>query len=208
MYVPHCFAEADLSKLVAVIREEPFGTLISAVDGLPLATHLPFTVTLEGTRVILTGHMARANPHWQAFGKGEALVTFLGPHGYISPAWYDHPAQNVPTWNYAAVHCYGAPRIVESPHDVRSILDTLVRDMEGAMPQPWSLDAADEAYLARLQRGIVAFEVVVTRIEGAMKFSQNHPEAECERVINILESTANPRSHRLARAMRQANNLT
>ena len=109
MYIPKSFQVTDPEVLAAFIRAHSFATLVSAVDGTPFATHLPLLLD-QGT---LLGHVARANPHWQAFdGQREALAIFHGPHAYISPTWYaTGPA--VPTWNYAAVHVYGAPRLIE-----------------------------------------------------------------------------------------------
>ena len=41
MYIPAAFAEPDLVKLHDFIERHSFGLLVSQVDGLPFATHLP-----------------------------------------------------------------------------------------------------------------------------------------------------------------------
>ncbi|MDH5411764.1 MAG: FMN-binding negative transcriptional regulator, partial [Alphaproteobacteria bacterium] len=99
MYVPKHFAGEDRAAMDAVIRDNPFGLLVGALDGSPYATHLPFL--LDGDRLL--AHFARANPHWKSIdGKTEMLAVFSGPHAYVSPRWYE-AQQAVPTWNYAAV---------------------------------------------------------------------------------------------------------
>ncbi|HEY4345612.1 MAG TPA: FMN-binding negative transcriptional regulator, partial [Parvibaculum sp.] len=120
MYIPPHFAQPDDGASRALIAAHPFGTLISAGEGAPFATHLPFLIDERGGEAFLTAHMARANPHWKFFdGVREALAIFQGPHGYISPNWYANPGR-VPTWNYVAVHVTGAPRIVggERAHEM------------------------------------------------------------------------------------------
>ena len=105
MYIPESFRESHLATLHAFIRQNSFGTLVSEQDGELVASHLPFLLDPErGPYGTLVAHMARANPHWQAFdGDAEALAIFQGPHAYISPSWYA-TEQSVPTWNYTAVH--------------------------------------------------------------------------------------------------------
>ena len=161
------------------MRRFDFALLVSTLEGqAPVATHLPFV--FDGAREAkgtLSAHMARANPHWRdlvelaEMGR-EALVIFSGPHAYISPSWYG-PGDAVPTWNYVAVHAYGVPRVIEDPAAVRAILTETVAVQEGGRAVPWSLAAQDEAFLARMQRGIVAFEIPVARLEAKAKLSQN-----------------------------------
>src|SRR5687767_4420480 len=111
MYIPRAFQETRAEAIHDLIRAHSFGLLVSRQGETMEASHLPFLLDdgrgLHGT---LVGHMARANPQWQALQEGaEALVIFSGPHAYISPSWYEiHPS--VPTWNYATVHAYGTPR--------------------------------------------------------------------------------------------------
>src|SRR5437899_3081762 len=121
MYIPTAFRADDRAALYDLIERHGFGTLVTVIDGLPFATHLPFLIDRE--RGVLLGHVARANPHGRALdGPGESLAIFQGPHGYVSPSWY-LTAPAVPTWNYAAVHVYGVPR----PFDEARLLDLLAR---------------------------------------------------------------------------------
>ena len=142
----------------------------------PFATHLPFLVYPDmGEQGTLVAHMARANPQWKDFAESEALVIFQGHHTYISPSWYEaHPS--VPTWNYMLVHAYGVPRVITDAVRTRESLQALVDKHETPFDDPWSMDLP-EAYLHRMQQGIVSFELPITRLEGKFKLSQNRESA-------------------------------
>ena len=149
--------------------------------------------------------MARANPQWKDFAKleaegGEALVVFQGPHAYVSPNWYG-PGRTVPTWNYLAIHAYGRPRIIDNPGRVRALIERLVETQESALAQPWSMESLDKAYLARMLRGIVAFEISLTRIEAKAKLNQNKSPDQRQGVIAALSASGDPRSAEVAALM-------
>jgi transcriptional regulator len=176
MYIPPHFAESDGDKMKALIEANPFGMLVSAGEGAPVATHLPFLIEVRGGEVFLTAHMARANPHWKLFdGTREALAVFQGPHGYISPNWYASPGR-VPTWNYVAVHVTGAPRIVDGAR-AREMLARLAAAFESG-PDAWTMERVPENRIEQLLAAIVAFEMPMTRMEGKWKLSQNMSEAD------------------------------
>src|SRR3954454_23818004 len=160
MYVPPHFAENDLSKLHDFIEAYSFGLLVSQVDGLPFATHLPFLLDrTAGAHGTLVGHMARANPQWREAGGQTALAVFSGPHAYISPSWYE-AEQVVPTWNYAAVHAYGKIQVIEDEPALLDIVQESVRVYEQAMPRPWSF-AASTQFVQRLLGQIVGFRIEI-----------------------------------------------
>ena len=186
MYLPKDFAVEDRETLYGLIRANSFGLLISQVDGQPFATHLPFL--LEGD--VLVAHMARANPHWQAFADGgEVLCVFQGPHAYVSPSWYT-AGNAVPTWNYTAVHVYGAPEIVDDPQAAYADQDKLVDFNEVGFETPWRLGARDRNFVDGMIRAIVNFRIPIARIEGKFKLSQNRPEEDRKRVAAQLETSA------------------
>jgi len=110
MYIPEPFKAANSERLAALIRDNSFGMLVTAPDGIPFVSHLPFLLdSSSGKYGKLLGHMARANPQWRHFAScDEVLAVFQGPHAYISPSWYLSP--NVPTWNYAVAHVRGKDR--------------------------------------------------------------------------------------------------
>ena len=194
MYVPKHFSVEDRDSLDRVIRDNPFGLLVGAAGGAPFATHLPFLP--DGDRLL--AHVARGNPHWKAIdGKTEMLAVFSGPHAYVSPRWYE-PGPAVPTWNYVAVHVYGAPRVIDDARSVRALLDRLVGEYEAGA---WTLDGQDPDYIDRMMRGIVAFEMPLTRIEGKFKLSQNRPAEDRRRVAAELAGSGRGADGALARLM-------
>jgi transcriptional regulator len=189
VYLPSAFQENDLETIRAFVRRHDFGILLTQGAGGWGVTHLP--LLLEGRPDggdALRGHVARANPHWREFESGrEALVVFQGPHGYVSPTWYASQA-NVPTWNYATVHAYGSPRILEDPAETRRLLEDLTLRYEGAESDSWRLSDLPEEYLDRMTRAIVGFEMPVSRWEAKFKLSQNRSEEDRRRVAEGLRN--------------------
>ncbi|MEX0980096.1 MAG: FMN-binding negative transcriptional regulator [Gemmatimonadota bacterium] len=211
MYLPRSFREDDLATLHDMIRQESFGTLFSpgsATGGATggdasRATHLPFVLHADrGERGTLVAHMARVNPHWKALrSDAEVLVTFLGPHTYISPSWYVSPAE-VPTWNYQAVHVRGFPGVFDDPERLRRHVLELVDQYERGREQPWNPEVAAEV----IERGlgaIVGFEIPIHRIEGKMKFNQNRSRADQEGVVRGLEASPHSGERAVAEIMRE-----
>lgn len=186
MYTPPSFREDDARVLHALIRSHNFGVLFTAGEQGPVATHLPFTLDVadDGSATLIS-HMARANPQWRELRSDrEVLAVFGGPHAYISPAWYQEPVA-VPTWNYAAVHVYGVPHLVEDPERLREQVSRLVQEHEASRPQPWDVGHA-EPKMDALLKAIVGFEIPVGRMEGKMKFNQNRSREDREGVVRGL----------------------
>lgn len=190
MYIPKAFREDDLNTLHNLMREYSFATLITQHEGVPFATHLPFILDAKrGPNGTLLGHMARANPQWHDFAsEQEVMVIFQGPHAYISPSWYEVEL-SVPTWNYAVVHAYGIPRLVEEGEELYKLLKILVQTHEAQFENPWPFQLPED-YLQKMIRGIVGFEIEITRIEGKFKMNQNRTESERENVIAALQESS------------------
>ena len=190
MYIPKAFREDDLNTLHNLMREYSFATLITQHEGVPFATHLPFILDAKrGPNGTLLGHMARANPQWHDFAsEQEVMVIFQGPHAYISPSWYEVEL-SVPTWNYAVVHAYGIPRLVEEGEELYKLLKILVQTHEAQFENPWPFQLPED-YLQKMIRGIVGFEIEITRIEGKFKMNQNRTESERESVIAALQESS------------------
>src|SRR5215212_4126660 len=206
MYLPKSFQTEDLAELQAFMRAYNFASLVTQHEGAPFASHLPFMLDAErGQYGTLLAHLARANPQWRDFAAGaEALVIFQGPHAYISPSWYEtHPS--VPTWNYAAVHAYGVPRIVEDHAALHHMLETLVDTHEAAFAQPWRMDLPDD-YLDKMMRAVVGFEIEITRLEGKLKLSQNRSEHDQHRVAEALGQSEHPLDRDVAELMGSESN--
>ena len=185
MYIPSHFRQSDRGVLHALIESNSFATLVSVHDGLPFASHLPFLLDAgRGVHGTLLAHMARANPQWRDFADGrELLAIFQGPHAYITPSWYA-TEQHVPTWNYAVVHAYGVPRIIDDPDEMMAMLARLVRVNEAGFERPWKMK--DDPWTRGLLSAVVGFEIEMTRLEGKFKLSQNRDTEDYAGVLDAL----------------------
>ena len=175
MYIPEAFHEDDLEKLLEFMRAHSFATLVSVLDGSPFASHVPLVIRRDGDRLILTGHLAKANSQWKAFGSGESLAIFSGPHAYVSPTLYEK-RESVPTWNYIAIHAYGTLEIIEGEAEKESLLSRLIEANEPAYAAQWR--ELPESFRRTLLAGIVGFRIPIRRIEGKFKLSQNRHETD------------------------------
>jgi transcriptional regulator len=194
MYVPDPFALHDQAAIAGLLQRHSFALLVTAADGAPQASHLPFLYDPgRGPKGTLVAHLARANPQRRELERlaaegGQALVVFQGPHAYVSPRWYG-TSQAVPTWNYLAVHAYGRPEIVAEPERVRAIIERLIATHESGLAEPWSLDSQKQTYVSAMLRGIVAFEIPVARLDATAKLNQNKPaEARLAAAAALRES--------------------
>lgn len=180
MYIPKFNEVTDEAPLWDVMHEFNFATLITAPDGIPFATSIPFT-PVEETRK-LTAHVARANPQWQHLEPlKEVLVVFQAQHALISSRWYEkHPS--VPTWNYATVHVYGVPRLLNADETRVQLIALMQHHGHGA-----DMNALSEKYKTGMQNELVGFEIDITRIEGKFKLSQNRSKQDQQNVIDKLE---------------------
>lgn len=200
MYLPAAFAESHLSRLHDFIEQNSFGILVSQVEGLPFATHLPFLLERSsGPQGTLIGHMARANPHWQQVSGQMALAIFSGPHVYVSPTWYEDE-QVVPTWNYVAVHASGRVQIIEDEQGLLEIVQKLVTVYEQSMPRPWSFDGSN-LFAERMLKQIIGFRLVIDKLEGKWKLNQNHPVERRQRVVRALREQSDENSQAIAGLM-------
>ena len=203
MYIPKHFEVTDTAWCHALMRAQSFAVMITADDaGVPFATHLPFLVDdTRGPFGTLRGHVARANPHWRYLAAGRpTLVVFSGAHAYVSPSWYaSHPS--VPTWNYVAVHATGTGTLVEDPARVKTLLADLVRVYEGSRPAAWSFASLSADYVDGMQRGIVAFEIPIGRLEGKAKLSQNRSAEDQARTREALAAADDPLARAVAALM-------
>ena len=188
VYIPDAFSIAERAAIQRLIDEYPFATLITPAGSEPYVTHIPL-LTSDGEEKdgALVGHFARANPHWQHVGGVESTAIFHGPHAYVSPSWYEQPAQAVPTWNFTAVHVHGMLEIFDNPAKTRGVLDALIERFEGDRPAPWKLGLPDRQRDAMIG-AIVAFKMPIRRIEAKFKLSQNRSRNDRLRVIAALDA--------------------
>jgi transcriptional regulator len=202
MYIPKYYKVDDPEVVRDFIHENGFATLISQVGGRPWATHVPLVLDTEpGRKDVLAGHISKANKQWKEFSSHEeVLAVFLGPNAYISSSWYDH--ENVPTWNYLAVHVYGHIRIIEG-EALKRQLGRLVNKYEAGLENPVSVERMSANFLEKEIAGIIGFEIEITEIQAASKLSQNRDEKNYVNILHGLEKKGDPASLKMAEMMRR-----
>ena len=207
IYTPRHFATADDAAVRRVLDEFGFATLVTTrADSEPLVSHIPVLyepgATSAAARGTLIGHVAAANPHASALGTGASFVLFQGPHGYVSPNWYEKPASSVPTWTYVAVHVHGPVVRLDDISDKRAIVDALSATHEAGFPMPWTSEKMDPAMLQKMLGAIVGFRMTIERIDAKFKLTQNRGAADRAGVIAGLEARGSAAEHMLAEWMR------
>jgi transcriptional regulator len=201
LYIPEHFRLRHDADAIAFMQANPFAILVSSTDNGPYATHLPLFVRAEEEKVILHGHVAKANPHWRYLEQNaECLTIFHGPHSYISPTNYT-TRESVPTWNYAAVHLYGNARIFSSEENLHGMLNELMQTFEPAYRQQW--EGLSPKFQENMLRQIVGFEIVATKIEGKFKLSQNRTQEDQANVIASLDKAEDAAVAGVARMMKE-----
>jgi transcriptional regulator len=192
MYVQQKFQETRSAVLHALMKDYPLGALITTQPSGIEANHMPFHLdTSGGTHGVLRAHMPRSNPLWQETTGAEALVIFQGPQTYITPSWYPSKhahGQAVPTWNYAVVHAYGAPRFIEDRDWLLANVSELTQAHEATQKLPWHVSDAPADYVDKMLAQIVGVEIPITRLVGKWKMSQNRPPGDRLGVIAGLSS--------------------
>ena len=194
MYTPKHFAEPRIEVMHELMRARPLATLVTLASGGLEANHIPLhLVDAPVPFGSLRGHVARANPLWRDFNRDfGALAIFHGPDCYITPNWYATKQQTgkvVPTWNYAAVHAYGALRIIDDAGWIRAQIEALTDRHEAGHAHPWAVSDAPREYTEKRIEAIVGFEIVITRLNGKWKTSQNQPAQNQAGVIAGLKSS-------------------
>jgi transcriptional regulator len=207
MYRPEHFRVEDLAEMHALMRGRPFATLVSAGAAGLYATHLPTVLTDDGPFGTIECHLARANPHWKDLAAGgEALMIFQGPEAYVTPNWYPSKhadGKAVPTWNYAAVHAYGTPAVMDDRDWLRRHVGELTDQQERSAAHPWAVSDAPERYVEMMLRGIVGFRFAIARLEGKWKMSQNRTMPDRAGTVAGLEGRAQGEDAEVAELVRQ-----
>lgn len=203
MYIPSKYKNEDLSEVKDFIRSNSFAILINQLNGKPWATHTPLELDKDGDgNDILIGHIARANPQWKAFeANPEVLCIFNGPHSYVSSSWYKE--EEVPTWNYIAVHIYGSLTIM-TESEVLTWLGGLVDHYEKDEKTPLSLKDLSPATLRQV-KGVVGFRIKIKQIQAAYKLSQGREEDHA-RIIKELQNKKDPGSQQVSHLMKKRGN--
>ncbi len=201
MYQPPQFKSTDRAIAARLMREHPLASLISTDDdGLPFVTHLPLHVeerpAADGgaPALVLLGHCAKPNPHWRYLqARPRAVVTFLGPHGYLSPKVYPDLAR-VPSWNYLAVHCVVQATLLDDPLAKDRLLKKLIGDHEPPYAEQWR--GLGDEFAHKMLAGIVGFELTVTELQCKIKLNQHRPESHA--AMKAAYAAGNEREQALA----------
>jgi transcriptional regulator len=193
MYLPRQFEESRVDVLHELMRETAFATLVTLETAGLNANHLPLVLDAEpGPFGTLRGHVSRANNMWRdGLPDVDALAIFQGPHTYITPAWYptkEETGRVVPTWNYVVVHAYGRLRFYDDADRLRAHVERLTELHESERAAPWNVSDAPNDFITGLLKGIVGFEMTVSRLLGKWKVSQNRTDADRKGVVAGLRA--------------------
>lgn len=204
MYVPKHFDESRVEVMHELMRDCPLATLVTTTSNGLTANHIPLILSENpvpyGT---LQGHVARANPIWREhLSEIETLAIFHGSDAYITPGWYATKRETgkvVPTWDYAVVHAHGTLRIVDDAQWLRSQIEKLTAHHESEYSEQWKLTDAPADYIEKLISAVVGIEIVITKLEGKWKVSQNQPERNKESVADGLRERNKPKDASIAK---------
>ena len=207
MYLPPQFNSGNRSDAAALMRANPFASLISVDDGgLPFVSHIPLHLEEHPLSLrqpqdkpgsgeenwVLLGHVAKANPHWRYLqARPQALVTFMGPHAYLAPRVYPD-LMRVPSWNYLAVHCTVQATLIEEPSEKEQLLKKLIADHEPAYAEQWR--GVGNEFAQKMLAGIVGFELQVCALQCKLKLNQHRPESHAAMKSIYLSGNDNERA--------------
>jgi len=200
MYIPNHYKNENLEEVKNFLIENSFGILINQTNGKLTGTHIPMELDKdENGDDVLVGHISKANPQWESFNKNEEILAiFNGPHAYISSSWYEK--ENVPTWNYIAVHIYGEIKIIEGDELLDS-LKKLVDKYEMNSENPVSIERMSSKTLKQIN-GIVGFSIKINKIQAAYKLSQSRSNYDYHNIVDKLENNNNSISKEVAKEMK------
>jgi transcriptional regulator len=195
VYLPDHFRVEDVLQMHALMRSRPFATLVSGGSAGLYASHLPTVLKNEGPYGVIECHLARPNPHCRDLAEAnEALMIFQGPESYITPNWYPSKVQHgkaVPTWNFAIVHAYGRPEVMNDKGWLLRHVTELTAQQERTEAKPWKPSDAPNKYIEVMLRGIVGFRFAISRLEGKWKMNQNRDIQDQAGVVEGLSKRAN-----------------
>tara|TARA_B100000508_G_C11451818_1_gene274512 strand:+ start:500 stop:1111 length:612 start_codon:yes stop_codon:yes gene_type:complete len=198
MYTPKHYKNENINEAIQFMERFNFGVMVSSESDKPIATHLPFVISKVNDKIILTSHFAKANEQAINIKGKEILTIFSEPHAYISPKFYDKK-QNVPTWNYLAVHSYGKIEIIENEKDVLLVLEQMISNFDSAYLEQWN--ELSYNYKSKMAKGIVAFQITVDEIQFKEKLSQNKNKKERERIISEFSESSSTNENFIAKYM-------
>ncbi|MED1125761.1 MULTISPECIES: FMN-binding negative transcriptional regulator [Bacillus] len=201
MYIPKYFKVENVDEILDFVQKNSFGTIVTTEQGKPIATHLPLGFNKKGDDYYITGHVSFGNLQWRTFETcQDVLVMFQGPHAYISSSWYGH--EEVPTWNYQAIHIYGQASILERDELIEE-LTIMMGKYEKHRENPILWDNLSPQLLERQLKAIVGFKIKVEEIQAAYKLSQNRNDTDYMNIIDQLQNEGDTHAEQLAAVMKK-----
>lgn len=193
--------EEDPKKLMEFMQAHPFAVVIGSNQNVPSATQIPLQIKQQGTNIKLVGHVMKKTDHHEAFlANDNVLALFHGAHAYVSASVYENPA-SASTWNYSAVQAAGKIRLLNSD-ETRLIIKALTDQYE-EQGSAAGFHKLSEDYIEKHLKAIAGFEITVTSLNGVFKLSQNHPQANKERIINHLSQSDDLQAQEVAAQMKE-----
>ncbi len=194
LYIPKAQRVEDRKLLHDFMDDHRFIELATATPALKI-THIPVLLDREsGSYGRIFGHISRQNPQSRDFdGRNNAVAIFRGPHGYISPTWFEKK-DIVPTWNFAVVHASGRPRVVDDKHVLHEMLGRLIDSFEKYQGSGYDFSKLPETYVSSLMEGIVGFEMELESLEGKFKLGQTWNDRDKQAVLEHLRQGASSES--------------
>ncbi|MNY25136.1 Protease synthase and sporulation protein PAI 2 [compost metagenome] len=182
------------------MKQYSFATIITNKEQIPIATQLPFFINDTKDKLVLSSHFAIANEQAKYIETNTSLIIFTEPHAYISPVHYDK-TESVPTWDYISVHAYGKAKILEDEGSKIKVLEEMIGFYDQNYLAQWN--SLSDKFKNGMMRGIVAFELEVTNLQGQKKISQNKTKIERQRIVEHLEKDGNTVENDLATYIRK-----
>jgi transcriptional regulator len=200
MYIPDIYVNENRNEILRFIEENSFAILVNQSNGKINATHIPlFIEESNPNQLVLSGHISKLNPQSENFAEnGNVLAIFSGAHSYISSSWYDH--EEVPTWNYMAVHVEGKIEILNEEQTLLH-LENLVNKYEKNSENPISTKSLSKETMSQAN-GILAFNIIVENIDAVKKLSQNKSENNKKSIISHLEKSGDEGARIIANEMK------
>jgi len=184
------------NKLDAVINDYPLATLLINTNvTLPHISHVPFhfaggDAPLESNDKTLIAHVSNRHPLAEKLLADEHVplnLVFHGEQSYISPHCHDNIAgQVVPTWNYVKVHVTGVAKPILSPEEKFRQMTLSSQHFEREQDKPWKIAELSDKKIKQMLTAITFFKVIISKIEGNYKLSQNKSEQVKKRIAEQL----------------------
>lgn len=183
-----------------LIRENPWGVLVSDNGPELVASHYPILLDEEYDGLAVLTHVGRPDETIHRFGDKEILLIVQGNHGYVSPSWYGPGATKAPTWNFSVAHCYGVPEILGEDENL-GVLARLVAHFEQHVAEPMYLDPE---WGRPLSRRTVGLRLPIRRFVCKIKLSQDKDTRTQRQVIEALKAPGRYQNPELAAEMERA----